>query len=243
MIIFTIIVIHWYVSLFLQTFFLHRYASHNLYQMSSIWEKTFFLLTFIFQGSSFLHPGAYAVMHRKHHAFADTIKDPHSPKSVQGIFEFNRKTFIEYRKIVNQFHHDQIAVADIPRWPFLEKIGDFYSTRILFILLYFMIYRIFSPSILYFSLIPLHVFMGPIHGFIVNWFGHLTGYRNFNELKDDSKNTLPIDLLMMGELYQNNHHKTPTKRNFAYKWFEIDLGYLIALLLQKLSIIQLSKVK
>ena len=30
--------------------------------------------------------------------------------------------------------------------------------------------------------------MGPIHGFIVNWFGHKTGYRNFNELKDNSKN-------------------------------------------------------
>ena len=40
----------------------------------------------------------------------------------------------------------------------------------------------------------------------------------------------------------NNHHKASTKINFAHKWFEIDLGYLIAFLLQKLNIIQLNKV-
>ena len=83
--------------------------------------------------------------------------------------------------------------------------------------------------------------MGPIHGFIVNYFGHLVGYRNFKELKDNSKNTLPVDLLMMGELYQNNHHKTPNNRNFSHRWFEIDLGCLFASLLQKLNVIQLNK--
>ena len=79
--------------------------------------------------------------------------------------------------------------------------------------------------------------MGPIHGFIVNWFGHKKGYRNFNELKDNSKNSLPIDFLMMGELYQNNHHKKPNNLNFAEKWFELDIGYLTCFLLKKIKII------
>jgi stearoyl-CoA desaturase (delta-9 desaturase) len=52
---------------------------------------------------------------------------------------------------------------------------------------------------------------------------------------------LPVDLLMMGELYQNNHHKTPNNRNFAHRWFEIDLGCLLASFLQKLNVIQLNK--
>jgi len=242
MMVITLIVIHWYISLFFQTFFLHRYASHNLYKMSPAWEKIFFFLTFIFQGSSFLHPGAYAMMHRKHHKYADTIEDPHTPQLVNNIFEFNKKTFVEYRKIVNQFNRGEINLKDVPRWPLLERLGDYYSTRILFILAYMMLYWIFSPSIWYFVFIPLHVFMGPIHGFIVNWFGHLIGYRNFNDLEDHSQNTLPVDFLMMGELYQNNHHKEPTRSNFSHKWFEVDLGYLIALLLQKMNIIQLNKV-
>jgi len=113
--------------------------------------------------------------------------------------------------------------------------------RTLFIFFYISIYWVFAPSPWYFFLIPLHILMGPIHGFIVNWFGHLIGYRNFKELKDNSKNTLPVDLLMMGELYQNNHHKTPNNRNFSHRWFEIDLGCLLASLLQKLNVIQINK--
>ena len=72
--------------------------------------------------------------------------------------------------------------------------------------------------------------MGPTHGFIVNWFGHKRGYRNFDSLNDNSKNTLPLDFLMMGELYQNNHHYKPKNINFAVKWYEYDFwifGYTV----------------
>eukprot|EP01036_Dinobryon_divergens_P038408 gene38408-50429_t len=31
------------------------------------------------EGSSFLSPRAYAILHRMHHAFSDTKRDPHSP--------------------------------------------------------------------------------------------------------------------------------------------------------------------
>jgi stearoyl-CoA desaturase (Delta-9 desaturase) len=30
---------HWYLSLFSQTFFLHRYAAHQMFTMSKSWEK------------------------------------------------------------------------------------------------------------------------------------------------------------------------------------------------------------
>ena len=86
-------------------------------------------------------------------------------------------------------------------------------------------------------LVPIHILMGPLHGFIVNWFGHKSGYRNFKEIPDNSKNTLPLDFLMMGELYQNNHHKMPQKSNFAVRWFEVDLGFTFAYILKKLKII------
>lgn len=32
---------HWYLSLFAQTFFLHRYAAHQMFTMNKTWEKTF----------------------------------------------------------------------------------------------------------------------------------------------------------------------------------------------------------
>ena len=238
----TIIIIflaHWYLSLFFQTFFLHRYASHNLYSMHKIWERIFYLLTFLFQGSSFLHPAAYALMHRNHHRFADTNKDPHSPTIVNNIIDFNKNTLFEYRRLIKKFKNDDIKANDVPRWPFLENLGELWIIRLTFISIYITLYLIYSPSIWYYCLIPIHIFMGPIHGFIVNWFGHKIGYRNFNNTNDDSKNTLYIDFLMLGELYQNNHHKMPLKRNFAYRWFEIDFGFFIAYILTKLKIINL----
>ena len=67
-----IFVIHWYASLFFQTFFHHRYASHAMFTMSRAWEKIFHVLAWIFQGSSYLSPYTYGVMHRHHHAYADT---------------------------------------------------------------------------------------------------------------------------------------------------------------------------
>ena len=83
--------------------------------------------------------------------------------------------------------------------------------------------------------------MGPIHGFIVNWFGHKHGYQNFIDTGDCSTNTFPVDILMSGELYQNNHHKYPTKSNFAHKWFEVDFGYISMLFLEKLSLIKIKR--
>ena len=232
-----IFVLHWYVSLFVQTFFLHRYASHSMFKMHPYVEKFFFLITMIAQGSSFLQPAAYALMHRKHHEHSDTERDPHSPVGFNNIFSFMFKTAKEYQKYSKIVAENKYTDKDLPRWPLLEKIGDSYFTRISFAIGYISIYTLFSPSLWLFLLIPIHILMGPIHGFIVNWFGHRLGYRNFKKLHDNSRNTLFIDILMMGELYQNNHHKRPNKTNFAYKWFEFDFGYIIMKLFHKLRII------
>lgn len=85
--------------------------------------------------------------------------------------------------------------------------------------------------------------MGAIQGFIVNWFGHLIGYRNFDELKDNSKNTLPVDFLMMDKLYQNNNHRHPKKGDFAHRWFEVDIGQVITIILLRFKIIRLREDK
>ena len=237
MAIFLFIFLHWYLSLFFQTFFLHRYASHNMFKMGNTTEKIFFILTFFFQGSSFLHPAAYAIMHRKHHAFADTPEDPHSPVHEKNILSFNLKTVLEYRKLVNEFMTGKHSHREVPRWHSLEKIGEAPYVRFGFVVLYFLFYYYFATYWWHYLLLPINIFMGPIHGFIVNWFGHKSGYRNFKEIPDNSKNTLPFDFLMMGELYQNNHHKMPQKSNFAVRWFEFDLGFAFANILKKLRVI------
>ena len=234
-----IFIAHWYSSLFFQTVFLHRYASHQMFTMSKSWEKVFFFLTFLTQGSSFLNPRAYAILHRLHHKHSDTEKDPHSPIFSKNIIKMNLDTVKHYESVrLNKKDYSKYDF-DVPRWPLLEKIGDHWITRITFMGLYTVLYVEFATATWQYALLPIHFVMGPLHGSIVNWCGHRYGYTNDRKTKDNSKNTLPIDILMMGELFQNNHHSSPKNIKFSKRWFEIDPGYAITRFLSKIKILRI----
>src|SRR5882762_8825058 len=85
-IILTFFVLHWQISVFTQSFFLHRYGAHRQFSMSKGWERFFHLFTFVLQGASYLNPRGYAILHRMHHAYSDTPKDPHSPENYKNVF-------------------------------------------------------------------------------------------------------------------------------------------------------------
>ena len=82
--------------------------------------------------------------------------------------------------------------------------------------------------------------MGPMHGALVNWCGHKYGYSNYDN-GDKSKNTTPWGFLMLGELFQNNHHKFPNSPKFASKWYEIDPTYYMMLALDRIRVIKIRK--
>ncbi len=230
---------HWYLSLFAQTFFLHRYAAHKMFTMGPRTEKFFYWLTFIFQGSSFLSPYAYGVMHRLHHAYADTENDPHSPKYSDNLFSMMWSTKSFYSSIVEK--KDMIEAKfkkNVPNWRFMEKLGDNWISRLIWALVYIAFYFYFAESYWVFLLLPVHFLMGPVHGVIINWFAHKYGYRNF-EVDDTARNLLPVDFLMMGESYHNNHHKFGGRANFGIKWHEFDPTYPIIWFLNKVKLIKL----
>lgn len=243
MIVLLFLVLHWYLSLFAQTFFLHRYGAHKMFTMNPFWEKFFYLFAWITQGSSYLNPRAYAILHRMHHAYSDTEKDPHTPHFFREVFTM----MIHTKRIYNDVLNKRVVVDEkfdrnFPEYPLIDRIADSWFTRIGFGIAYTVFYAFFATHWWMFLLLPIHYLMGPIHGAIVNWAGHKYGYRNFEE-GDKSKNTFILDFLMMGELFQNNHHHRGSRPNFAAKWFEFDPTYPIILLLDKLKIIQLAKVR
>ena len=80
------LMLHWYLSLFGQTFYLHRYSALKMFTMSPFWEKYFYIFTWVTQGSSYLNARAYAILHRMHHAYSDTEKDPHTPHFFKEVF-------------------------------------------------------------------------------------------------------------------------------------------------------------
>ena len=243
MIILLFFVAHWYLSLFVQTFYLHRYSAHKMFTMNMFWEKFFFLLTYISQGSSYLSPRAYAIMHRMHHAFSDTERDPHSPHFSGNAFSMMWKTKNIYNDFLNNRVEPEMRFdGNYPTWRPLENIGDHWGSRLAWGVIYVLIYINFATEWWMYLLLPLHFLMGPLHGAIVNWSGHKYGYQNFDN-NDKSRNSLFFDFLTGGELFQNNHHKLPNRVNFGVKWWEVDPTYPVIWTLDKIGIIKLKKAR
>ncbi len=240
MIVIFFFILHWYLSLFTQTFFDHRYGAHKMFTMNKFWEKFFYIVTYLFQGSSYLTPKVYGIMHRMHHAYSDTEKDPHSPHNHGNALTMMLSARNVYNNLIdNNITAEERFTNDLPEWKLIDKIGESRYSRIGWALLYTTFYLIFATQWWMFLLLPIHFAMGAVHGAIVNWFGHKVGYSNFNN-NDASKNTLLVDFLMLGELFQNNHHKNFSKANFSARWFEIDPVYPVIKLLDWLRVIKLA---
>jgi stearoyl-CoA desaturase (delta-9 desaturase) len=210
-----------------------------MFTMSKGWERFFFLLTYVTQGASFLSPRGYAILHRMHHAFSDTPKDPHSPTNHKNVWSMMLAT----KKTYDDYAYDRVAPearfdGGVPRWPALERIGQNWMARVAWGTAYTLFYIKFATHPWMFALLPLHYIMGPIHGAIVNWCGHKYGYANFAN-GDESRNTLPFDFVTLGELFQNNHHKFGMAPNFAVRWFELDPTYQVMRLFSLLGIIDM----
>lgn len=241
MIILNFFVAHWFGSMFFQTFFHHRYASHKMFAMNKFWERIFHFLAYAAQGSSYLVPKAYAIMHRMHHTFSDTEKDPHSPNFFKDVFSMMWHTAKIFNGLIqNTRNISPKFLGHSPTWNWLDKFGNSWYSRLAWAAGYITFYVFFATQWWMYLLLPLHFLMGPVHGAIVNWCGHKYGYQNYDN-GDHSKNTLPFDFLTLGELFQNNHHKHPNSPNFAAKSWEFDPMYHVLRLFHMLGIIRLRR--
>ncbi|MCV9388373.1 acyl-CoA desaturase [Reichenbachiella ulvae] len=234
----------WYGGLFFQTFFLHRYSAHQSFTMSKFGEKLTFILTWVFQGSNYLSAYGYGVMHRMHHAYADTEKDPHSPKYDDNMFSMMWRTKNTYSAITaKQVEVEPRFTENVPEWPLFDKFARSWVSRLMWGALYTLFFYQFATAWWQWAFLPVAFLMAPIHGAIINWFAHIYGYVNF-KVGDTSKNLLPVDILMMGEGYHNNHHKHGNRANFGgVRWHEVDPTYVIMWVMDKLGMIHIKRLE
>jgi stearoyl-CoA desaturase (delta-9 desaturase) len=233
------VLVLWYGGLFFQSFFLHRYAAHQVFTMSKTMERITFVLTWIFQGPSYLSAYGYGIMHRMHHAHTDTENDPHSPSHDSNIIAMMWKTKTIYQEINQQLIEvDPRFIKNVPQWKNFDLFAGSKLSRILWIVAYLLFFTVFVSSWWQWLLFPITFLMAPIHGVIINWFGHIYGYVNY-KVENTSKNLFPFDFLMMGEGYHNNHHKHATNANFGVKWYEVDMTFLIIKVLDTFGFIKL----
>lgn len=188
-----------------------------------------------------MSPKAYAIMHRLHHSYTDTERDPHSPNFSSNMISMMLRT----RRIYTDIFKGKIAVEDkfktnLPEWDSFDRWANSTLSRVLWGIGYIAFFIAFATSPWLYLLLPVIMVMGAFHGAIINWFAHKIGYRNF-KLKNTSENLFVVDVLMLGESYHNNHHKHPSAVNFGVRWHEIDPVYPVILLLDKLGIIRIAR--
>ncbi|MBW2230115.1 MAG: acyl-CoA desaturase [Deltaproteobacteria bacterium] len=202
----------------------HRYFSHRTYRTSRVMQ---FLLAFL--GTTAVQKGPlwWASIHRIHHSESDRPDDPHSP----------RRSF---------WYAHQGWVFD-PRWARTrtELIRDLMKYPELVWLNQWHIVGPITWGVLCFLI---GGWSGLVWGFLVsttitwhatytiNSLAHRIGRKRF-DTGDDSKNSLILALLTLGEGWHNNHHYHPSCTRQGFYWWEIDITYYVLRGLQATGLI------
>ena len=161
------------------TFGFHRYFAHRDFKVHPTIEVVMLYCGVLCGGQSAL---SWSGVHRMHHAYADTKKDPHSPKYNkwwQILFSTWRVNNIPRKFVKDLFKN--------PRVIFFHKYR-YYILAISYVLFYpFMLYLAFTfiCSYIFYGMLNLfgHDNKGPINRWWINLFAPFEGNHNDHHTK------------------------------------------------------------
>jgi stearoyl-CoA desaturase (delta-9 desaturase) len=188
---------------------LHRYYTHRSFEFKNKFVK--YLCTFFAVVSCRGTIAGWVYIHRLHHKYSDTEKDPHSPYHKGWKIFF--PVFMQYDDKVNIF-----IIKDFLT-PFHIHLGRYYM---LYIFMWALLLALISPWALYFAwILPAGLTQVIVSSFL--YFGH-TRVNGINT----SKNSTCFTLLFWGEGLHKNHHSSPGKWCNSTSRKEIDItSYII----------------
>lgn len=193
---------------------LHRLWSHKSFTTQR-W-KEYLLHMFavpLLYGSSL----TYAGIHRQHHAYSDTDKDPHITRPWWKVFFYVRNPdyAIEHR-----------FISDIIKDPLHRWIHKNYFQLNVFLLIIFLVLA--GPIITGWFLCSISIYNFIAAG-LLNIFGHRPEYgtRRF-DTKDNSSNNFWLQVLTWNEGLHHNHHAYPGSYTFKTQPGDVDVpGWMI----------------
>jgi len=187
---------------------LHRYYSHKNFEFKSNILKWLFTFVAVLTGRG--SPLGWVYVHREHHAYSDTDKDPHPPH-ILGFKLFG------FKHIEN--HSGQLKVFLIKDLMTKEQL---FINKWYFAIIFSWLLLLSSVdiSLVYFSWV-LPVMLVQISQNSFNYFCHKHGYRNF-ETRDVSTNNMYMWPFILGDAWHNNHHHNAKECKTKIKWWEFD---------------------
>ena len=225
----------WMVCIFLYVFRMlwitggyHRYFAHKSYKTSRFFQ---FVIGFMAQTSAQKGALWWAAHHRHHHRHSDTPADPHSMK-IYGFWyshigwivgpdfkETDFKTIGDYAKYpelvwLNKHH----LIPPVSLAVLVTALGAMVNGGSIMLM--------FTAAGM--STLLIGFFLSTVilyHGtFSINSIMHHFGKPRY-ETGDESKNSLWLALLTLGEGWHNNHHYYETASRQGFFWWEIDITW------------------
>ncbi len=206
----------------------HRYFAHKSYKTSRWFQ---FVIAFLAQTSAQKGALWWAAHHRHHHRHSDTPEDPHSMK-LYGFWYSHVGWIIgpDYKET------DYKTIGDYAKYPELVWLNKHYLVPPVTLAVLVTALGAWvnggSPLLMFthhgLSTLFVGFFLSTIityHGtFSINSIMHKFGKQRY-ESGDESKNSLWLALLTLGEGWHNNHHYYEVAARQGFFWWEIDITY------------------
>lgn len=243
------------------TMYVHRGLHHKTVSFHPVLEKIFQIVLWMTIGSWDRVVLGYHLVH--HRYTDDPVYDPQSPEATSRLNVLIIKPIrvmikhILFKKVIpilpasyyvsdrsklteaECFILDESANAIPPGKLGYEWFIDHPRTGpLLFLILNFILFG--WLGLLIHALIQFSVAISLIT--VSDGILHSFGYKNFKNDSQD-RNFLPWGIIFGGEELHNNHHARPWSANFAYKWYEFDIGYLYIRILKMLKLATIHSLK
>ena len=208
----------------------HRYFAHKSYKTSRFFQ---FIIAFMAQTSAQKGALWWAAHHRHHHRHSDTPADPHSMK-IYGFWYSHIGWIVgpDFKKT------DYKTIGDYAKYPELVWLNKHYLVAPVILAVAVTALGAWvnggSPLLMFthhgLSTLFIGFFLSTVilyHGtFSINSIMHKFGKQRY-ETGEESKNSLWLALLTLGEGWHNNHHYYETASRQGFFWWEIDITWYV----------------
>ena len=221
----TVLCVSYLVGMFAITGGYHRYFSHRTYSTSRAFQFVLALLGTLTAQKGVLW---WAAHHRNHHKYSDQPEDIHSPLQ-SGLWWAHCGWLLSHS--YNETEWDRIK--DFAKYPELRWLNKYYLVPPLIMGVSY--YLIGGVDLLMWGFMFNIVLLWHAT-FCINSLTHLIGRRRYRTT-DDSRNSLVLALITLGEGWHNNHHHYAHSVKQGFFWWEIDISYYCLKVLSWLGLV------